>query len=200
VASKNGLIYDISGNNYPITNYNTSSLDDGTIVFNASNKSYLDCGLDPNDTCWTAEVYFRFTDIIEQDMTIFCWGEAGNRFTTKYDWDKYSLDFKYGGDTEKDDFNDYIDYDTNTDFTNKFVHIMYSCDGDSVVINVNGKTVITCDNVTPMTEVAKNIIIGNTYNSDGYYANMELKLFRFYNGVALNRYQMQCNYLNLIRG
>jgi hypothetical protein len=195
-----GTIQDISGNNHLITAYNTSSLDDGTIVFNASNSSYLDCSLDPNDICWTAEVYFRFTDIIEQDMTIFCWGEAGNRFTTKYDWDKNSLDFKYGGDTEKDNFNDYIDYDTNTDFTNKFVHIMYSCDGDSVVINVNGKTVITYDNVTPMTEIAKNIIIGSTYNSDEYYANMELKLFRFYNGVALNRYQMQCNYLNLIRG
>jgi hypothetical protein len=75
---------------------------------------------------------------------------------------------------------------------------MYSCDGDSIVININGKTVITCD-TTPMTEVAKNIIIGKHYNSDKEYANMELKLFRFYNGVALNRYQMQCNYLNLIR-
>ena len=193
-----GTIQDISGNNHLITSYNTSSLDDGTIVFNASNNSYLDCGLDPNDSCWTAEIYFRLTDIIEQDMAILGWGESGNRFTSQYDWDKYSLDFKYGGDTEKDNFNDYIDYDTNTDFTNKFVHIVYSYDGDSVVINVNGKTVIAY-NATPMTEVAKNIIIGKHYNSDEDYANMELKLFRFYNGVALNRYQMQCNYLNLIR-
>ena len=194
-----GTIQDISGNNYPITAYNTSILDDGVIAFNVDNKSYLECGLDPNDSCWTAEIYFRLTDIIEQDMTIFGWGTSGNKFSSKYDWDKYSLDFKYGVDIEKDNFNDYIDYDTNTDFTNKFVHVMYSCNGDSIVINVNGKTVITCD-VTPMTEVAKNIIIGKHYNSDKEYANMELKLFRFYNGVALNRYQMQCNYLNLIRG
>jgi hypothetical protein len=131
-------------------------------------------------------------------MKIFGWGTSENKFTTQYDWDKYSLDFKYDVDIEKDNFNDYIDYDTNTDFTNKFVHVMYSCDGDSIVININGKTVITCD-TTPMTEVAKNIIIGKHYNSDKEYANMELKLFRFYNGVALNRYQMQCNYLNLIR-
>lgn len=194
-----GTIQDISGNNYPITAYNTSILDDGVIAFNIDNKSYLDCGLDPNDTCWTAEIYFRFTDIIEQDMRLFGWGMSENKFTSKYDWDKYSFDFTYGVDIEKDDFNEYIDYDTNTDFTNKFVHIMYSCDGDSIVININGKTVIDCD-VTPMTEVAKNVIIGKHYNSDKEYANMELKLFRFYNGVALNRYQMQCNYLNLIRG
>ena len=194
-----GTIQDISGNNYPITAYNTSILDDGVIAFNIDNKSYLDCGLDPNDTCWTAEIYFRFTDIIEQDMRLFGWGMSENKFTSKYDWDKYSFDFTYGVDIKKDDFNEYIDYDTNTDFTNKFVHIMYSCDGDSIVININGKTVIDCD-VTPMTEVAKNIIIGKHYNSDKEYTNMELKLFRFYNGVALNRYQMQCNYLNLIRG
>ena len=194
-----GTIQDISGNNYPITAYNTSILDDEAIAFNIDNKSYLECGLDPNDTCWTAEIYFRLTDIIEQDMRIFGWGMSGNKFTSKYDWDKYSFDFTYGVDIEKDDFNEYIDYDTNTDFTNKFVHIMYSCDGDSIVININGKTVITCD-VTSMTEVAKNIIIGKHYNSDKEYANMELKLFRFYNGVALNKYQMQCNYLNLIRG
>ena len=194
-----GTIQDISGNNYPITAYNTSILDDGVIAFNVDNKSYLDCGLDPNDTCWTAEIYFRLTDIIEQDMRIFGWGTSGNKFTSKYDWDKYSFDFTYGVDIEKDNFNEYIDYDTNTDFTNKFVHIMYSCYGDSIVININGKTVIDCD-VTPMTEIAKNIIIGKHYNSDKEYANMELKLFRFYNGVALNRYQMQCNYLNLIRG
>ena len=194
-----GTIQDISGNNYPITAYNTSILDDGAIAFNIDNKSYLECGLDPNDSCWTAEIYFRLTDIIEQDMNIFSWGTSENKFTTQYDWDKYSLDFKYGVDIEKDNFNEYIDYDTNTDFTNKFVHIMYSCDGDSVVININGKTVITCD-TTPMTEIAKNIIIGKHYVNDEEYANMELKLFRFYNGVALNRYQMQCNYLNLIRG
>ena len=195
-----GTIQDISGNNYPITAYNTSILDDGVIAFNIDNKSYLECGLDPNDTCWTAEIYFRLTDIIEQDMKILGWGTLENKFTTQYDWDKYSLDFKYGLDIDKDNFNEYIDYDTNTDFTNKFVHIMYSCDGDSIVININGKTVITCENLTPMTEVAKNIIIGKHYVNDGEYANMELKLFRFYNGVALNRYQMQCNYLNLIRG
>lgn len=195
-----GTIQDISGNNYPITAYNTSILDDEAIAFNIDNKSYLECGLDPNDTCWTAEIYFRLTDIIKQDMNIFSWGTSENKFTTQYDWDKYSLDFKYGVDIEKDNFIEYIDYDTNTDFTNKFVHIMYSCDGDSVVININGKTVITCENLTPMTEVAKNIIIGKHYNNDEEYANMELKLFRFYNGVALNRYQMQCNYLNLIRG
>ena len=195
-----GTIQDISGNNYPITAYNTSILDDGAIAFNIDNKSYLECGLDPNDSCWTAEIYFRLTDIIEQDMRIFGWGMSENKFTTKYDWDKYSFDFTYCKDIGKeDDFNEYIDYDINTDFTNKFVHIMYSCDGDSVVININGKTVITCD-TTPMTEVAKNIIIGKHYVNDEEYANMELKLFRFYNGVALNRYQMQCNYLNLIRG
>lgn len=195
-----GTIQDISGNNYPITAYNTSILDDEAIAFNIDNKSYLECGLDPNDTCWTAEIYFRLTDIIEQDMKIFGWGTSENKFTTQYDWDMHSLDFKYGVDIEKDNFKEYIDYDTNTDFTNKFVHIMYSCDGDSIIINVNGKTIITYDKLTPMTEVAKNIIIGKHYNSDKEYANMELKLFRFYNGVALNRYQMQCNYLNLIRG
>ena len=196
-TSVDGTIQDISGNNHVITGYNTSSLGDGTIVFNASSKSYLDCGLNPNENCWTAEIYFKLTEIIE-DMCIFNWGESGNRFIIKYDFDKGCLDFNHNNSIGKDNFNEYIDYDPNTIYANKFIHVMLSYDRGQLVINMNGKTIITYDGDL-MAKIAKNIIIGKKSESDTMYANMELKLFRFYNGVALNRYQMQCNYLNLIR-
>lgn len=192
-----GNIQDISGNNHVITNYNTSSLDDGTIVFNASSKSYLDCSLNPNENCWTAEIYFKLTELIE-DMCIFNWGDLGNRFGIKYDFDKGCLDFNYNNSIGKDNFNEYIDYDLNTNYSSEFIHVILSYDRGKIVINMNGKTIITYDEIS-MTKIAKNIIIGKNSESDTRYANMELKLFRFYNGIALNRYQMQCNYLNLIR-
>ena len=176
-----GSIVDISGNQ-TITNHGVSTtLDNGCLNFVANESDYIDTGLVPNLTTWSAEVYFYFTGT-NTPATVLAWGASGSR-TIVAQWTAGDLMIAINDSTANRIGS------TPTSLT----HLVLTYNNGTIIAYINGvKSEITAS-ANVMASQGSNLLIGSSYSIKSF-ANIHLKSLRFYDGKVLSAEEVLQNY------
>ncbi len=181
-----GSIRDITGKQN-ITNHGVSTtLDNGCLNFVANESDYIDTGLVPNLTTWSAEVYFYFTETPTTTQIAISWGGSGNGAR---------IGFRDIEEAFIVRLNSNVNY-TVADISNftSLCHLIITMNNGTVTSYFNGvKTVLGSDANGVQTSQAATLKIGTKYDIE-QFTNMNLKSFRFYNGKVLSDEEALQNY------
>ena len=204
-ATTNQEIRDISGNETPLSVVGLSVPTDGYLVFDDDIENYINCNFAPNTSAWTAEFYGKLL-YTTSTQYLFSYGGSGAKLGIKITLGGGSVNLRYGGDdidildiagvTQKD--LEYLLKDT----THKDdIHIIVSYDGSTLYVFINGVLIINEDKspVDFSSYTDRFLYIGKHYEDMDDYPEMNLKLFRWYDGTALTPYQAFQNYLSVIK-
>lgn len=183
-----GSIRDITGN-YTITNHGVSTtLDNGCLNFVASESDYIETELIPNLTTWSAELYFYFTDTPTNTGIVLGWGDpSGNKVRIGYTPSGVS------------GFIAQINDNTNRlisaiDNMLSLHHLIVTMDNGTFLAYLDGTKIELATGEPSLVSHTSPVKLGCKYNGASQFANMHLKLFRFYDGKALTDEEALQNY------
>ena len=198
-------IRDISGNETPLSVVGLSVPTDGYLVFEDGIENYINCNFTPNTSAWTAEFYGKFL-YSTSTQYIFSYGGSDAKLALRIRLLDNEVTFRYGNDntnilniagvTQKD--LEYLLKDTDH---KDDIHIMISYDGSVLYVFINGVLIMdTSRSPVDFSSYSDRFLyIGKHYEDMSDYSKMNLKLFRWYDGVALTPYQAFQNYLSIIK-
>ena len=204
-ATTNQEIRDISGNETPLSVVGLSVPTDGYLVFDDNIENYINCNFTPDTSAWTAEFYGKLL-YTTSTQYLFSYGGSGAKLGIKITLGGGSVDLRYGGDdidildipgvAQKD-----LEYLLKNTTHKDDIHIIVSYDGSSLHVYINGVNIIDIAK-SPVDFSSYNnrfLYIGKHYEDMDDYPEMNLKLFRWYDGTALTPYQAFQNYLSVIK-
>ena len=181
-----GSINDITGN-HTITNHGvTHTSDNKYLNFVSNEQDYIDTDLVPNLTQWSVECYFCFTTRPTISECIASWGASGNRTRIYY----RGADKFLGIQTGTEAIRSIIDGSNLTEYH----HLIVTMNNGHLISYVDGvKTTLSSD-AKVLTSNTGTLKIGTYYNASEDFANINLRMFRFYDGKVLTDEEALQNY------
>ena len=187
IDATRGSINDITGN-HTITNHGaTLTSDNKYLNFVSTESDYLDTDFVPNLTTWSAELYFHFIAIPTRTSVVFGWGEDINQIRIAYSGSSKVFSIQSNSGTN------YSITDT-ANITSPH-HFIITMNNGTVTSYFDGvKSIITSNaniQTSPQTLTLK---IGCNYDNSSGFANINLGMFRFYDGKVLTDEEALQNY------
>lgn len=181
-----GSIRDITGNQTITNNGVSTVLDNGCLNFVANESDYIDTGLVPNLTKWSAELYFYFRSIPANTSSVCAWGVSGNKFRIAYSGTAGYFATQVNGNENRRicDINDIL----------SLRHVIITMNNGVVIAYLDGEKIELTTNETLLTTHTTTIKLGSKYTGESEFANINLKLFRFYDGKVLTDEEVLQNY------
>ena len=188
IDATRGSINDITGNN-TITNHGvTHTSDNNYLNFVASESDYLDTDFVPNLTQWSAEVYFQYTSMTTDSQAIFSWGVASdNNIRLAYSSSTSALTLQSNSGTNYPIISD-------SDEIVKPHHLIITKDNGTVITYLDGVKSVLVTDAAVQSPHDGTLNIGARYSPTKYFANMNLRTFRFYDGKVLTDKEALQNY------
>lgn len=186
IDATHGSINDITGN-HTITNHGvTHTSDNKYLNFVSSEQDYIDTDLVPNLTQWSVECYFCFTTRPTISECITSWGVSGNKNRIYYRGADGFLGIQTGAEAIRSiiDGSNLMGYHHLIVTMNNGVLISYL---DGVKTNLSSHAAILTSNTGTLK-------IGTYYNASEDFANINLRMFRFYDGKVLTDEEALQNY------
>ena len=186
IDATHGSINDITGN-HTITNHGvTHTSDNKYLNFVSNEQDYIDTDLVPNLTQWSVECYFCFTTRPTISECIASWGASGNKNRIYYRGADGFLGIQTGDEAIRSiiDGSNLMGYHHLIVTMNNGVLISYL---DGVKTNLSSHAAILTSNTGTLK-------IGTYYNASEDFANINLRMFRFYDGKVLTDEEALQNY------
>ena len=198
IDASHDSITDITGN-HTITNHGvTHTSDNNYLNFVSAESDYLGTDFVPNLTQWSAEVYFQYTSMPTASQAIFSWGVASdNNIRLAYSSSTSALTLQSNAGTNYPILSD----------SNEIVkphHLIITKDNGTVITYLDGVKSVLVTDAALQTSHNGTLNIGARYSPAKYFANMNLRTFRFYDGKVLSdmealqnyNYELKNNYVN----
>ena len=184
-VTTSGSIRNIVNGGIAITPKNlTTTLSNNCIKFAKSDSTHIDLNFAPNLTQWTAEIYFKATGTSTERDYLLGWGI--DTITRTYIGFKSSNLQCTTGNKSASTFASFAD------FSSALTHLVIT-HSDGVTTMYKNGTQIKQENTGAMTTTNYNAYLGCSYDQR-YPADMEMKLFRFYDGKVLTASEVEQNY------
>ena len=185
-VATHGSIRDITGN-HTITNHGTTITSDNNYLnFIASESDYLDTDFTPNLTQWSVELYFHFTKTPTTTQYLVGCGVSGNRFRIAYSSTHTGLTIQSNADTTR------IISD-NSNLLSPH-HLIVTMNNGALTSYLDGVKTVLCTNGSVQSSHESTLKIGTKYDASKEFANINLRMFRFYDGKALTDEEALQNY------
>ena len=184
IDATQGSVRDITGN-YTITNHGvTHTSDNNYLNFVSSESDYLDTDLLPNLSTWSTEVYFHFTNSTPADsQNIYCWGNSSsNRVRVGYSGTEKCMTVLVNSTKQKIG-----------DISLTLQHLVVTANNGTYTVYINGVQQYTFSSGT-LSSSTNNMVIGTSSYSTGNFPDMNLKIFRHYDGKVLTPEEVLQNY------
>ena len=181
-----GSVRNIVGN-YTATNHGTSLTSDNKYLnFVASEQDYIDTDLTPNLTQWSVECYFCYTTTPTSSQCIASWGSSGNRTRIYY----RGADGFLGIQTGTDAIRSIIAGSNLTEYH----HLIVTMNNGVLISYLDGVKTKLSNDAKVLTSNTGTLKIGTYYNASEDFANINLRIFRFYDGKVLTDEEALQNY------
>ena len=185
-VATHGSIRDITGN-HTITNHGTTITSDNNYLnFIASESDYLDTDFTPNLTQWSVELYFYFTETPTNSQCIVSCGVSGNRFKIAYSTTINGLVAHSNNDTRR------LIID-NSNLLSPH-HLIVTMNNGALTSYLDGIKTVLCTSGSVQSSHASTLKIGTAYDAIDGFANINLRMFRFYDGKVLTDEEALQNY------
>ena len=178
-----GSVRDITGKQN-IDNHGVSTtLDNGCLNFVASESDYLDCGFVPNLSTWSTEIYAYFTSTPTDTANLYCWGNSSsNRIRVGYSRSDKAMTIL--ANTTKQKIGDVF---------LTLQHLVVTANNGTYTVYINGVQQYTFSSGT-LSSNTNNMVIGTSSYETDAFADMNLKIFRHYDGKVLSAEEVLQNY------
>ena len=181
-----GSVRNIVGN-YTVTNHGTSLTSDNKYLnFVSTEQDYIDTDLVPNLTQWSVEFYFCFTTTPTSSQCITSWGSSGNKNRIYYS----KTNGFFGMQASTDANRSIIDSSNLTGYH----HLIVTMNNGVLISYLDGVKTTLGSHAKVLTSHTGTIKIGTYYNTSEDFANINLKMFRFYDGKVLTDEEALQNY------
>lgn len=183
-----GSVRDITGKQ-TVTNHGaTLTSDNKYLNFVSTESDYLGTDFVPNLTQWSAEVYFQYTSMPTASQAIFSWGVAAdNNIRLSYSNSTSALTFQSNAGTNYPIL-------SNSDEIVKPHHLIITKDNGTVITYLDGVKSVLVTDAAVQSPHDGTLNIGSRYSPAKYFANMNLRMFRFYDGKVLTDEEALQNY------
>lgn len=184
-AAAQGSIRDITSKQSIVNHGVSTTLNNGCLNFVASESDYIDTGLVPNLTTWSTEVYFYYTSSPTETQAVYSWGDSSsNRVRLGYSASGGIM--KLVTNSSNGDMNAIDNYLT-------LRHIVFTADNGTFLVYIDGvkQYEFTGRAYNAHTGTLK---IGTGLNASTDFANMNLRMFRHYDGKVLSADEVLQNY------
>lgn len=186
IDATHGSINDITGN-HTITNHGvTHTSDNKYLNFVSNEQDYIDTDLVPNLTQWSVECYFCFTTRPTISECIASWGASGNRTRIYY----RGADGFLGIQTGTDAIRSIIAGSNLTEYH----HLIVTMNNGVLISYLDGVKTNLSSDAKVLTSNTGTLKIGTYYNASEDFANINLRMFRFYDGKVLTDEEALQNY------
>ncbi len=183
-ATRNS-ISDITGN-HTITNHGvTHTSDNNYLNFVASESDYLDTDFVPNLAQWSAEVYFQITETPTNSQNIVSWGVDGNRVRIYYSGSKNGICVQTN--------NNSVNIITSSNLLEPH-HLIITMNNKVAISYLDGVKIQLPYDSSVQTSHTSTLKIGTKHNGIEEFINMNLRMFRFYDGKVLSDEEVLQNY------
>ena len=188
IDATRGSISDITGN-YTITNHGvTHTSDNNYLNFVASESDYIDTNLVPNLSTWSAEIYFYYTAELGADtQVILGWGVSGSKLRIGYSDDAGALVVQSNNDAN-------LTIANVSDIVSPLHHLIVTMNNGALTSYFDGVKTVLCESGSTQTSHTGTLKIGCKYNGTQHFADINLRMFRFYDGKALTDEEALQNY------
>ena len=181
-----GSVRNIVGN-YTATNHGTSLTSDNKYLnFVSTEQDYIDTDLVPNLTQWSVECYFCFTTTPTSSQCITSWGSSGNKNRIYY-----SNTNGFFGIQASTDANRLIINGSNL---TGYHHLIITMNNGHLISYLDGVKTELSSHAKVLTSHTGTLKIGTYYNASEDFANINLRIFRFYDGKVLTDEEALQNY------
>lgn len=186
IDATHGSINDITGN-HTITNHGvTHTSDNKYLNFVSNEQDYIDTDLVPNLTQWSVECYFCFTTRPTISECITSWGASGNKNRIYY----RGADGFLGIQTGAEAIRSIIDGSNLTGYH----HLIVTMNNGVLISYLDGVKTNLSSHAAILTSNTGTLKIGTYYNASEDFANINLRMFRFYDGKVLTDEEALQNY------
>ena len=181
-----GSVRNIVGN-YTTTNHGVSLTSDNKYLnFVSTEQDYIDTDLVPNLTQWSVEFYFCFTTTPTSSQCITSWGSSGNKNRIYYSATNGFFGMQAGTDANRSIIN-------GSNLTG-YHHLIVTMNNGVLISYLDGVKTQLSSHAKVLTSHTGTLKIGTYYNASEDFANINLRIFRFYDGKVLTDEEALQNY------
>ena len=181
-----GSIRDITGNHTIKNNGVSTTSDNKYLNFVASESDYLDTNLVPNLSIWSTEIYFYYTSTPTGSEVLYAWGDSSdNRIRLGFSESAQGMRLMTkSGSYVIGKIDEFL----------VLRHIVVTGNNGVYTIYVDGKKRYTIDGTGVLDSYTGTLKIGTYFNVIEDFANINLKIFRHYDGKVLSAEEVLQNY------
>ena len=182
-AATYGSIRDITGKQTIVNHGASLTSDNKYLNFISTESDYIDCGFVPNLSTWSTEIYAYFTSTPKDTSNLYCWGSSSsNRLRVGYSRSEKCMTIL--ANTTKQQIGDVF---------LTLQHLVVTANNGTYTVYINGVKQYTFSSST-LSSHTNNMVIGTSSYSTDTFADMNLKIFRHYDGKVLTDEEVLQNY------